>query len=369
MILLVDDDPLLLREVAGVLEGDGHAVRTASSGAEALALLAEEPELVLCDVRMPGMDGIELRRRYADLFPARSTPFAFLTSLGDSRDVVGGLEAGADDYLVKPVPPGLLKAKVRALLRSRSRWGTPVFRGDLSRCSFIQVLRFCETNGLTGTVEFDTPAFRTMLAFQAGAIGHHAEDQDDSLESLHDASEGTFTIRSATIDFGDLSAFAVPEPLAGRAEGSRPGPPAGRLSTLTLGERTFRIQTELAAFPRPAVVTGAFHDWRGILKRVTENPPVDDPEALEALIESQHALVEAELRANAASPVESPAKGTGPEKERFDRLFEEGIEAYLAKDYPGALRYWREAERLRPGDGVLTANIHLVRRKVEGTGR
>jgi DNA-binding response OmpR family regulator len=365
MILVVDDDPVLLADVADRLQRDGYTVQTASSGAEALDILeAEEPDLVISDVRMPVMGGLELRERYGRLLPARSTPFVFLTSMGDPRDIVRGLESGADDYLVKPVPHAVLRAKVRALLRSRTRWGAPTFRGDLARFPFIQVLRFCETHGLTGSVEFDIPEFRTVLHFKAGAIGQETGDVDTSLEHLYEAVEGAFTIRSNAVDFSDLEGSSLPPAEVPPAGGGDDRPP-GRLSTLTVEGRTFQIQTELVVFPREAVVTAALHGWKGVLKRVTERPPVGDPAALDALISSQHALVEAEVLAKGASLVPRPAAAAPSEKERFDRLFEQGIEEYLKKDYGEALRYWEEARALRPADGVISANIQLVRAKME----
>ncbi len=117
-ILAVDDDEPVLRSVKRVLENAGFTVRTASSGQEALDLIARErPDLVVLDVIMPGMDGIEVCRRIrADPFVAR-LPILFLTAKSRPNDVAQGLDAGGDDFLTKPFEVVELPARVRALLR------------------------------------------------------------------------------------------------------------------------------------------------------------------------------------------------------------------------------------------------------------
>lgn len=117
-VLIVDDEDIVLRSLRRVLESEGFAVVEASSGAEALAKIADEPpDLVVLDILMPGMDGIEICRRLrADPFTAK-LPILFLTAKGRREDVARGLDAGGDDYLIKPLDVVELPARVRALLR------------------------------------------------------------------------------------------------------------------------------------------------------------------------------------------------------------------------------------------------------------
>lgn len=97
------------------LSRHGHAVLTAGTGEEGLeAFRSGAPDLVVLDVMLPGVGGFEVCRRIRAL---GDTPVIILTALGDDFDVVGGLEAGADDYVVKPVQPTVLDARVRAVLR------------------------------------------------------------------------------------------------------------------------------------------------------------------------------------------------------------------------------------------------------------
>jgi len=114
-ILVVDDDPRLLRLVRVNLERAGFFVNTASSGAAALDQLeAVPPDAVVLDVTMPGIDGFTLTQRIRE---ASKVPIIMLTAMGEQAQKVHGLEIGADDYMTKPFDPDELVARVRALLR------------------------------------------------------------------------------------------------------------------------------------------------------------------------------------------------------------------------------------------------------------
>ena len=114
-ILVVDDDPRLLRLVRVNLEKAGFAVTTASSGAAALEEFdLETPDATVLDVTMPGMDGFALTQRIRE---ASNVPIIMLTARGEESDRIRGLETGADDYVTKPFSPRELVARVGAVLR------------------------------------------------------------------------------------------------------------------------------------------------------------------------------------------------------------------------------------------------------------
>ena len=116
-ILVVDDDPEIVSFVRRGLAYEGYKVDTATDGSEALAKAREkEPDLVILDIMMPGIDGIEVSKR---LRQGGDVPILMLTAKGTVADKVVGLESGADDYLVKPFAFDELLARVRALLRRR----------------------------------------------------------------------------------------------------------------------------------------------------------------------------------------------------------------------------------------------------------
>ena len=117
-ILAVDDDPQVLSSINKILADAGYEVMLASSGPEALDMIKrQKPDLVVLDIIMPDMDGMEVCRRLrADPFLSR-LPIIFLTAKGRPTDIVGGLDVGADDYLTKPFEVVELPARIRALLR------------------------------------------------------------------------------------------------------------------------------------------------------------------------------------------------------------------------------------------------------------
>ncbi|MGH4030941.1 response regulator [Actinomycetota bacterium Odt1-20B] len=114
-VLLIEDDPAVRRGVVLGLRRYGHeteAVGTGEDGLEALAAFA--PDLVLLDLMLPGMSGLEVCRRIRE---TSQIPLVILSARGDDMDVVIGLEAGADDYVVKPASGALIEARMRAVLR------------------------------------------------------------------------------------------------------------------------------------------------------------------------------------------------------------------------------------------------------------
>jgi two-component system response regulator MprA len=115
-ILVVDDDAPILRMLARTLTAEGYSVETAADGGAALAAVERAvPDVVVLDVGMPGLDGLAVCRRLRRL--GLALPVLLLTARDAVSDRVEGLDAGADDYLVKPFAPEELLARVRALLR------------------------------------------------------------------------------------------------------------------------------------------------------------------------------------------------------------------------------------------------------------
>ncbi len=129
-VLVVEDDETLLASVRRTLAYEGYRVRTARTGSDALQAAREEPpDLVVLDVGLPGLDGLEVARR---LRAGGGIPVLMLSARDSVADRVAGLESGADDYLIKPFAIEELLARVRARLRRREPDGTgatpPVLR-------------------------------------------------------------------------------------------------------------------------------------------------------------------------------------------------------------------------------------------------
>jgi DNA-binding response OmpR family regulator len=140
-VLVIEDDPTMAEVVGRYLEREGFVVSSASDGESGLRdALAMLPDLVVLDLMLPGIDGIEVFRRMREVAPI---PVVMLTARGDEDDRVAGLELGADDYVAKPFSPRELIARVRAVLRRAN--------GAISNASAPLVLR-------AGSIEVDVRA-------------------------------------------------------------------------------------------------------------------------------------------------------------------------------------------------------------------
>lgn len=142
-ILVVEDEVMVAEVVERYLRRAGHTVRVVHSGQDAIEAVEQfQPDLIVLDVMLPGVDGLEICRRVR----ARSqTPIIMLTARGDEVDKLVGLELGADDYVTKPFSPRELAARVKAVLRRSSR--PAVAEEDGLRFDDLRI------NGRTHTVE------------------------------------------------------------------------------------------------------------------------------------------------------------------------------------------------------------------------
>jgi pilus assembly protein CpaE len=132
-IVLVDDDRVIQKMVGGFLERTGYKVRQASDGIEALHLIQERvPDLVITDVRMPELNGIELTSRLRGHHLTARIPILMFSDLSEAHDVLAGYAVGADDYLPKPFELAILDAKVQSLLRRSAGAAVTPNRGRIS---------------------------------------------------------------------------------------------------------------------------------------------------------------------------------------------------------------------------------------------
>jgi two-component system alkaline phosphatase synthesis response regulator PhoP len=120
-ILLVDDEPDILEFIGYNLKKEGFTVLTSNNGQDGLKIAqAETPHLIVLDVMMPGMDGIETCEELRKIPELRNTLVVFLTARGEDYSQIAGFDAGADDYITKPIKPKVLISRVKALLKRYS---------------------------------------------------------------------------------------------------------------------------------------------------------------------------------------------------------------------------------------------------------
>ena len=142
-ILAVDDEEDILELLRFNLTKEGYAVVCAASGEEALKMArAQRPDLILLDLLLPGIDGLEVARRLKNEDATKDIPVIMVTAKGEEADIVTGLEVGAEDYITKPFSRKVLMARVRAVLRRKA--SAPA---DDREVMSVHDLRFIQAGG------------------------------------------------------------------------------------------------------------------------------------------------------------------------------------------------------------------------------
>ena len=176
LILVVDDHPLNVELMEGFLSEIECRVATATDGMEALEMISREaPDLVLLDVMMPGLNGFEVCRRIKALPGGRLLPVVLVTALGQTSDRVSGLEAGADDFIIKPVERLELIARVRSILQVKCLYD----RLDDSQRTIFALARAVEAK------DSITESHTERVGHNARRLGEAAGLVDGVLDDLH----------------------------------------------------------------------------------------------------------------------------------------------------------------------------------------
>jgi pilus assembly protein CpaE len=163
-IVLVDDDRVIQKMVGGFLERRGYQVRRASDGIEALELIHDSvPDMVITDVRMPELNGIELTSRLRGNHRTAGVPILMFSEMGAPPDALAGYAVGADDYLPKPFELAILEAKVQSLLRRSA--------GATSRANRGRVILFAHAKGGVGTTCLAVNTAVLLAARSARPVG------------------------------------------------------------------------------------------------------------------------------------------------------------------------------------------------------
>jgi adenylate cyclase len=196
LILAVDDTPQNLDVIRRRLQTNGYEVATAADGEEALARVQElVPDLILLDIMMPKLDGIEVVRRLKADNRYRHIPVILVTAKSDPRDVVEGLDAGGDDYLTKPIDRAALLARVRSMLRIKTLHDTVQDQAQqLSEWNRLLEHRVADQVEQIGRME----RLRRFLPPQVADLLVAEQNGRDPLESHR---------RDVTVIFGDLRGF------------------------------------------------------------------------------------------------------------------------------------------------------------------
>jgi cyclic di-GMP phosphodiesterase len=175
-VLVVDDTAANLRLISTLLQKDGYTVVTASNGADAIGLLRPTPpDLVLLDVRMPGLDGFTTCRTIKNDPATRLIPVVLVTALQDTDDRIRGIEAGADDFLTKPFNVHELRARIRSLVRLK-RYTDEL---DSAQAAIVALALAIEARDAT------TDGHCQRLARYAASLGRALGLDHDDVAALH----------------------------------------------------------------------------------------------------------------------------------------------------------------------------------------
>nr|WP_301538916.1 response regulator [Pseudogemmobacter hezensis] len=328
LVLCIDDETDLLRDLADELREAGYGAIEVASGEGALEQLARvQPDLILCDISMPGMDGYAvLKAVKAGGGPNAAIPFVFLTALAERQQIIDGKRLGADDYLVKPIDYDLMLATVEARLRQVKLWpdraAHPATQHwpDASSPEAMGVLDVLATPVIVTDagrrVHFANTAARKLVAEMGGLLLDGVISARDDAENRKlgiwlrevGTGEGEGEVAALTISAGsdehDLPLFGIALQ-SGRAEphiavflGNRQRPPLPRPETLSsiygLTPTEARISLLLAGGAKPAAIaatlgvsatTVAFH-----LRNIFEKTGADRQATLVGLLFSCPAI-------------------------------------------------------------------------------
>jgi putative two-component system response regulator len=192
-VLVVDDEPAVAEVLRRLLVKEGYSVDVCNDGQEALnAMSSVRPHLVLCDVNMPGVTGIEVCRRLKQDASYRLTPVVMVTGQAQREARLEGLEAGADDFLAKPVDPQELLIRVRSLVRIKR------YTDDLDSAASIIIAMALLIEARDGNTE----GHCHRMANYATALGRALDLSEDDLQALH---RGGF--------LHDIGMLAIPDSL------------------------------------------------------------------------------------------------------------------------------------------------------------
>ncbi len=205
-VLVVDDDRLNIRILGGILKGEGYVLSEANSGERAIEVYAQfQPDLVLLDVMMPGINGFETCRRLKAEYGDKCAPLIFITAKSEASDVVEGLEAGGVDYLPKPFKPKEVLARIRShmqnkiLTEQRKMLVEQLKKADHAKNRFLGMAAHDLRNPLAsirGIAEF----------LRDGSVGPLTPDQLDLIETIHGASQSMLDMVNELLDVATIEA-------------------------------------------------------------------------------------------------------------------------------------------------------------------
>jgi len=316
-IVVIDDDAYVLRVVESALHREGFDVVCFRDPRDALAGMREAvPDLILCDVLMPFMDGRALFREVKQTPRLKDVPFVFLSGVDANDDIVETLERGADDFLSKPFNMSRLVAKVRAMLRLAER-RSDALSGPIGPAGALPLLKFCEDSRLSGRLTVRSGDESRWADFLGGELvlagGAPEVAGEEPLDLLLAMESGTYRIEQRRLDPEALrrsESRAAEDRPAGEPAPAFVPIPAGRLSMIRVRGQDIQVQTEGENRPEFTVTTVVARGGQ-VMRKVQSawHHPFkrrEDQDVARSQIDRQHDRVVAMLQGLAAETAPVP---------------------------------------------------------------
>jgi CheY-like chemotaxis protein len=323
-IIVIDDELHICELLKQAMTLPDFEVHTFPDGGAALVKVHDiRPDLIVCDVVMPGMDGrtfLKQVRRSRDL---ADVPFIFLSGTQDDEQIAHSLDVGADDFVDKPFHLGRLVAKIRATLRMAERRRQDALYGDIGSAGTLPLLKFCEDSRLTGRLTVSSEADRRWADFLGGELvkagGDPPDPETDPLDALLATASGAYRIEQRPLDpnaIKELEAASARSSTAPREEEAAPTAgipiPAGCLDRVDVRGQEIAVESEGRNRPDFTVTTVVMRAGQVLRKIVSAwQHPLnrrEDVALARAQIVRQHDRVVAEL-SDLAAPIAPPAAG------------------------------------------------------------
>jgi CheY-like chemotaxis protein len=309
-IMVIDDERDIRELLVAAMGPPDFEVHAFPDGGAALVKIHDiRPDLIVCDVVMPGMDGRTFLRQVRRSRDLADVPFIFLSGTQDDVQVAQSLDVGADDFVDKPFHMGRLMAKIRATLRMVERRRQDALFGDIGSAGTLPLLKFCEDSRLTGRLTVSCESNRRWADFLGGEMvkaGATPVEQDvDPLDALLATDSGAYRIEQRPLDPNAIkeaeasAARSLRSPAAPDAP-AKPVPiPAGCLDRVDVRGQEITVETEGRNRPDFTVVTVVMRSGQ-VLRKIESawQNPLNRREDLalgRAQIVRQHDRVVAEL--------------------------------------------------------------------------
>lgn len=343
LIYCIDDSKDDLFLIEAFLKDKYHLKCFIDAKSALIELDNEEPDIILCDVMMPEIDGFEFAKNYRELYSYRDTAIVFLSSLDDPEKISQLLNDGAHDYLSKPISEKVLLAKIEKTLKFVQEKRNQKTIIDLVNADREKIIKLVSSEFYNTKITFiDKDIYESYEIIE----GKMDEEIKKKISNYH----GKVILSQTPIEKEKFYKKIVQPSIKGK----------GLISKISLKDKVITIQTEVANYPYLHIQSIA--DLGGkIIDKLTMKIEADiDETTISRNIQELHNSLENKIKEKISSKLSEPKKDVRD----FNVLLEEGFELYRSGKLKEALDIWFEAKKIKPDDKILEVNIDILQKKI-----